>query len=59
MDSRDQIDLGLSERFWIIRFKKVIYKHQMFPRKFLDPEMFKNEPPDRILEDFQYHSELF
>ena len=28
MNSRAQIHLGLSKRFWIIRFKKVIYKQK-------------------------------
>ena len=59
MDSRDQINLGLSKRFWIIRFKKVIYKEKMFSRNFFGPKMFKNRPPDRISEHFLYRSESF
>ena len=31
----------------------------MVLRKICDPEVFKNQPPDRILEHFLYHSELF
>ena len=59
MDSRDQINLGLSERFWTIRFKQVIYKQQMFPHNFSKPKMFKNPPPDRISQRFVYNSESF
>ena len=32
MDSIGQIALGLSERFWIIRFKTIIYEQQMLLR---------------------------
>ena len=31
----------------------------MGSRKFWDPEVFKNRPPDRVLEHFLYHSGLF
>ena len=40
MDSMTQIDIGLTEPFWIIRFKKITYK-QKFPRKLSHPKIFK------------------
>ena len=59
MDFIAQVNLGLSKRFWTIRFKKVNYKQKTFLRKNVGPEMFKTRPPHRIPEYFLYHSESF
>ena len=58
MDSLGQTNLGLSERFWIIRLKNTTYKQKMFLHKFRDPQMSKNQPPGQILKHFLYRSGL-
>ena len=57
IDSLGQIRVGVSERIWIIRFKKVIYKQKKFSRKFWDPKIFKNRPPDHVSGWFLYQTD--
>ena len=56
---KSSLTAGLSKRFWIIRFKNVIYKQQMFSHIFSEPKLSKIRPPDWILEHFLYQSESF
>ena len=41
LDFIGQIVVGLSERFWIIRFKKFIYNQKCFSADFRDPRCSK------------------
>ena len=56
MDSLGQNVIGLSEPFWVIRFKIVIYKQTYVLRILLHPKIAKNQRPDNILRWFLYHS---